>query len=337
LLKFQQNFESISLQSRLSKSLVQQLHQWIRAEEITGTNLNLDDFNPAFSQLIRSGTQLCQFKGEHTQVCYQSAIAHQLIKLCKQPLPEITNQLSTAFTKMQSQVQNQESPTFTPSPLSCFWQSLSLKTAASGWIRLMISDVGLSAWLQFCAQTLPTSKLAFKQHQNNSLDGSKNFLQNVRRLTVDFADSLFKSQYTHARCCSLLQLAHKEGIITLKSPQPTQSLWIGEIAAPARIPWLTSNQKLRLQYPEERQLLLCIIALIDALDHPTKSAIYGWRFAVKLVSAFENFHQTCRIFGEVKAVHPELAQVRLGLVSFTQICLQMVLQDLLRLTAPVEL
>lgn len=149
---------------------------------------------------------------------------------------------------------------------------------------------------------------------------------------------LFAVQYAHARCCSLLQMAHREELITL---EPTNSdtisaLWLA--VSPLPIPWLDSEQKLCLSHPSEWGLIFQLIAILDNLYYPYPSRqLPNWhKVALNLSQAFQTFYSHCRIWGEVKSQNLPLAQARLGLILITQSVLRLLLQDKLGSVAPSE-
>ncbi|MBD2296170.1 anticodon-binding protein [Anabaena sphaerica FACHB-251] len=145
---------------------------------------------------------------------------------------------------------------------------------------------------------------------------------------------LFDIQYTHARCCSLIQLADREGLIKLK-----KSISDDESFIPAQpIPWLDCEQKLRFHQPDEVRLIHQLVKMVDDLVFPdSSSSVYWETAAVKLSKAFDSFWCNCRIWGEVKTNSPELAQARLGLLIATQLVLRSVLETKLGVFAPLEL
>ncbi len=150
---------------------------------------------------------------------------------------------------------------------------------------------------------------------------------------------LFTVQYSHARCCSLMQLAHQEGLITLApTNSPTSSaLWLA--VEPNPIPWLNWEQKLCLRHLAEQALIAKLIALLDDFYCQCGSGqSTSWhKTALTLSQTFQTFYSYCRIWGEVKSQNIQLAQARLGLVLITQSVLRILLQDHLGIVAPQEL
>lgn len=153
------------------------------------------------------------------------------------------------------------------------------------------------------------------------------------------AQNLFPIQYAHARCCSLLRLGHRQGLIELSDSDCQHPNW--QIIEPNPIPWLKDDPTMKscqgglwLQHPAERHLIDQLLESCDRISDP--NLVNGVKIANTLSHAFETFYSTCRIWGEVKTQTPKLAQARLALVGVTQRVLRSLL-DRLGVMAPSEL
>jgi arginyl-tRNA synthetase len=204
-----------------------------------------------------------------------------------------------------------------------------------GMILFQVRDRALSSWLQILSQT-PLS------------------LSQISPSSEISHPSSFPLTYTHARCCSLLRLAHRDRLITLKTPEPeiTPPLW--EIITPKPIIWLNEQGHLLLNHPTERDLIYQFLATLDTLilslspgqtedfacPNPP-SLLRGRRGAIDLAyhlsKSWENFYAQCRIWGEVKRETPKISQARLGLIIITHNFLRFMLQELLHFPVPWEL
>jgi arginyl-tRNA synthetase len=182
----------------------------------------------------------------------------------------------------------------------------------SSWIDFYLSDRALAFWLQrlpqiFCPTLEKPVKEAIVLH-------------------------LFSSQYIHARCCSLLRLGHREGLIELHELDFSKPVW--QWKQPHPIPFLASD-KFQLVRPTEQNLIRQILAVTDALDD---RATENWiKLATNLSEAVLEFERRCRIWGEVKQETPELSQARLGLIAIAQLLLRQLLQEKIGVWAPAEL
>lgn len=192
---------------------------------------------------------------------------------------------------------------------------ITVEVVPPGWIHLEVTEPKLAAWLQYLVQG--------EQMSPHLLVPPSSVLESSDRRKPPLrlsASRLFAVQYAHARCCSLMQLAQHENLIT----HP--------------IPWL-NDHKLRFCHPAERALIAQLVGLLDDLYCPSPShqPINWEKAALNLSQAFQTFYSCCRIWGEVKVQAPHLAQARLGLVMATQVILQLLLQDMFGVYAPLEL
>ncbi|QMS91838.1 glutamate acetyltransferase [Nostoc edaphicum CCNP1411] len=240
----------------------------------------------------------------------------------------------------------------------------SIQTVPPGWIHFELTHSTLATWLQSLAvgSSGKEGEIGGREQgaggeinskfkiQNSKL---KNFclLPSASSLLPTLADSLplrypassvpnslFAVQYAHARCCSLVLLAHREGLIKLREPVPNTSSACWDVISPNPLPWLNCDGTLRLNHPDERQLIGELIQVIDDIECPDVNGSVKWeKVALNLSQAFEKFWSNCRIWGEVKIKSPELAQARLGLLMATQSVLRFVLEENLGVFAPLEL
>ena len=228
----------------------------------------------------------------------------------------------------------------------------SVQIVPPGWIHFELTHSTLAAWLQ----SLAVGNLGGEGEQgtidaqyNSSLReaaprrGCANDADSIERsrdaqYKCPMPNSLFAVQYAHARCCSLVLMAHREGLIKLREPVPNTSPAFWSVIFPNPLPWLNCDGTLRLNHPGERRLIAELVQVIDNIECPDVSGSVKWeKVALNLSQAFENFWSNCRIWGEVKITSPELAQARLGLLMATQSVLRYVLEENLGVFAPLEL
>lgn len=158
---------------------------------------------------------------------------------------------------------------------------------------------------------------------------------------------LFDLQYAHARCCSLLRLAVQEKFLKLDDA--------GNPCGHAI--WQTATGELLLQTKSEQSLMLMLMQFPQSLS-PQKF-IYGCRLsrwpssetrlewslpqkhltkqAMLWSQLFFDFYRECRLFGEVQQSLPELARARFALIAIVKKVLAFLLEDLLRVKAPLEI
>ncbi|MEG4350346.1 DALR anticodon-binding domain-containing protein [Microcoleus sp. LAD1_D5] len=261
---------------------------------------------PVPKQVIENGAIFPLNRSKDSaRVLYVSAIALKLAKTWQQTPQTIAAQLAETLE-----------------PLCC--PDFAVKVAPTGIIELELTDAGLAVWLQRLAQTnlpVPESRVISP---------------------VVCADLLFPIQYSHARCCSLLRMAHRDRIISIAQPDVTTASQIWSLASPNPIPWIDEGDRLRLVHPAECNLISQLLTVLDNL-YPIYEVKNGekpvnyFKLANSLSESFQTFYSHCRIWGEVKIKQPKLAQARLGLILATQSLLRFILKESLSAIAPLEL
>ncbi len=196
----------------------------------------------------------------------------------------------------------------TPNPIL---PELIVTATPKGWIDLQLSDRDLAAWLQ--------QWLAIPQEISDITQPSP------------IQINPFPIQYACARCCSLLRLGHQEGLMQLSDPDLKVLNW--QVIAPSPIPWLSHHEppNLILIHPQEQRLIASLLQTLDEFNSLTPAG------CLQIATAFDGFHRYCRIWGEIKAIAPQLSQARLGLVAVTQTILKLLLQQRLNAFVPTEL
>lgn len=218
---------------------------------------------------------------------------------------------------------------------------------ASGWIDYRLTEPAIADWLQKVTR-MPSKLLGSQPSSADENPGLSNALD---------PQLIFKLQYAHARCCSLLRLADRDCLLQLSEPHPLSSPRLWDIASPADMPWLTSSGHLRLVHPQEKLLLQQLLefpgclsgsvrysSIATSYDSNQPVIVIPWPPAPKAVERqiqllcdrFEGFYRHCRIWGEVKE-NSELAIARLGLIAATYTVIHFWLRDLLGLDSPLEL
>lgn len=238
------------------------------------------------------------------QVLYVCAIALQLSKTLNLPPLEIAQALAELVLRQTD------------------GQDFTVQVVPPGWIYLELTQSYLADLLQYLAQT--PSRLCCLTGQGKLGEMG------------DKGDN-FQFQYAHARCCSILQLAHREELITLEPTDSDKVSALWQIVMPKPIPWLNSKQ-ICLSHPAELALISQLLIVLDALycPCPSRQPMNWHKVALNLSQAFQSFYSQCRIWGEVKSQNIHLAQARLGLVLITQSILRLLLQDHLGIIAPSE-
>ncbi|BAU04158.1 DALR anticodon-binding domain-containing protein [Fischerella sp. NIES-3754] len=250
-------------------------------------------------------------KGRNSnQVFYITGLALQLSKYEKIPAMEIAEAIASHLSANSAGV-------------------FSIQIVPPGWIHLELAHPVLAGWLQRLVEK--RGDIVAQGH-----GGTEDKKDKEELVTVLFSshsshspspqsplpNHLFPIQYAHARCCSLVRLGEREGLITSEGA----------------IPWLNKQQELRFHHPSELCLLSELVQVVDELECSDSSDSVKWqKLALGLSRVFDNFWRDCRIWGEVKVNSPEIALARLGLVMATQSVLRTLLEEKLGILAILEL
>jgi arginyl-tRNA synthetase len=271
-----------------------------------------EGINPQMPILTRENIPLNRTK-DIRKVTYISAIAFKLQKAQQQSAPEIAEAIAHKIHL---------SPDFTTD-------------VRDGWIQFDLTDTGLATWLQRLNQwSAPTQGT---ENPSNSQNRQK--MLSTLPATFASTEDLFRLEYAHARCCSLLRLADREKLIHLSEPGWSGPIADLQIIEPNPIPWLSDRHQLRLVHVTERTLITQLISTLDTLsDFPGQ--IFGTQL-VKLATGLSQdlliFYSANRIWSEIKTENLALAQARLGLIRATQIVLKFLLEEGLGILAPPEM
>lgn len=232
-----------------------------------------------------------------TGIFYVSAIAHKLAAVSQQSADLIATQLASLIScKVVS-------------------QPLTIQVLPSGFVYFHLSDKAIAAWLQHLLEADEQGvRTATTTDDHTHVTSQSKVIPNI-----------FKAQYVYARCCSLLRLGQREGLIKLIE----QPIW--QIIEPQTIPWMDNQGQFYLVNSAERILIAELFSLLDQLSDSSQP---NW---LKLVDAFENFYSNCRIFGYIKLQTYQLAQARLGLIFVLRLVLKLLLNHRLGVLAPEEL
>ena len=300
----------VSLQSN-GVAIAQLLQQQILdATGLFSMGTKLGDFSDGVK--LTAKTIPLQRLSNDIPIIYRSAIAFKLASLWEQPALDIAEGLTASLAVTNENISSQ----------TCL--EFNVEVVLPGWINFRLNEGSLAFWLQQLIQKPSFWREGVGEMERESKD----------------TRNLFSIQYAHARCCSLLRLAHREGLIKLKDFDFKTDDW--QLVEPNPIPWLNERQEaatnqliLALVHPAERRLIAQILDVSDSINNLDQ--LKAVKLANSLSEAFEGFYSGCRIWGEVKIHALRLAQARLGLVGVTQGLLRSLLQDQLGVSAPVEL
>ncbi|PMB08391.1 glutamate acetyltransferase, partial [Fischerella thermalis CCMEE 5328] len=247
-------------------------------------------------------------KGRNSnQVFYITGLALQLSKYEKIPAMEIAEAIASHLSANSAGV-------------------FSIQIVPPGWIHLELAHPVLASWLQRLVEGRGNSVVQERGVTENKEDKEELvtvlFSSHSPSPQSPLPNHLFPIQYAHARCCSLVRLGEREGLITSEGA----------------IPWLNKQQELHFHHPSELCLLSELVQVVDELECSDSSDSVKWqKLALGLSRLFDDFWRDCQIWGEVKVKSPEIALARLGLVMATQSVLRTLLEEKLGILAVLEL
>lgn len=260
-----------------------------------------------------------------TRIVYSSAIAHQLASRIQRPINTIATELAAILRTHQFTGVEGQKVDFRSNLLLS--QSTPLDRTVwvtpTGLIQLEIGDRAIAAGLEallhhaLAAPRRPPASGGVSLRTNSAL-----------------ARHVFMAQHAHARCCSLLRLAHSERVVHLNLLNSHPLTW--QFTDPNPIPWLASAHQLRLNHPTERGLICKIFATLDVLEEnfPQKSDHLLVDALGELSQAFQTFHRDRPLFKQQFPDAERHSQAQLGLLLVTQRVLHFLLTEMLQVTAP---
>ena len=268
------------------------------------------------------------------QVLYISAVPLKLANRYDQPAIEIASMMAKAlYTSITA---NDTAANPRPADwINPVRPHLEAQAFPPGWLHLTVTAPGIGQWLQCINEALPEAMGAAHQGRNQANEQTPA----GRTRGMSRAEALFSIQHAHARCCSLLGLAHQAKFITLQAPQPATSPFDWRIIQPTPLPWIDRAGNLCLQEPAEWRLLDQLAESADLWEQgqSRRRSPCLLAQAVDLSQAFQGFHRHCRVWGEDRLQYSNLIQVRLGLIRATQAILYLFLTKGLEEAAPFYL
>lgn len=290
-------------------------------------SLSIDTYN-AENRCIKNKKIPLHKDRDENRVLYTSSVSLQLSKSQNRKAMELASAIAFDLSRTCGGV-------------------FTIQIVPPGWIHFELTHSTLATWLQnlVVGSSGEEGEMEVGRGQGSREQGAggKEVIFNsppcpLPLAPLPFVPNLFAVQHAHARCCSLVLLAHREGLIKLKQPVTNTSQGFWDVISPNPLPWLNGDETLRLNHPGERRLIAELIQVVDNIESPDINGSVKWeKLALNLSQAFEHFWSNCRIWGEVKVTLPELAQARLGLLMATQSVLRYVLEENLGVFAPLEL
>ncbi|AFZ36976.1 DALR anticodon binding domain protein [Stanieria cyanosphaera PCC 7437] len=282
--KLHLKFDSIAIKYSLQQQLEYAINSYQQQHNFYVLSQSLVTLIPEKIILSRS------HKTNSNKVKYRCAICFPLASQWQLSPLMLAKELIQIFTSIQNCSQETS-------------LEFELELIASGWIDLSLKESSLINWLGQLIAFLETTTTV---NENNHLCNHNN---------------LFSLQYVHARCCSLLRLGEREGLIKLKASNFAVGSW--NLLASCSFSGLNSQGNFFLNDESDRTLILELVNLVDVFA--SSQSFNCFKLAENLSQTMLDFEANCRIFGRI---NPQLAQARLGLVALVQYFLALLLQQL---------
>lgn len=263
------------------------------------------------------------------RIVYSTAIAPKLAAQSSFTAAQITDHMIDSVSRNTLRLQDSQ----TSSSLSeIALQDVVFQVTQSGLIQAEFGDRAIAGWLDWIIQ-------GWGAEGQGAQRGGGAEGQRGRRAEEwgSRGAEVFGMQHAHARCCSLLQMAHREGVITLNQSAAVPVLW--QFVNPASIPWLDAEGQARLTHPSERRLIGHLFTVLDKVGClPSPLSWDGcFQLSKQVYQGFQAFHRDRPIWHNVLERSRDLAHAQFGLVMATQRVLYHLLHDLMSINTPSDL
>ncbi|MBW4690779.1 MAG: hypothetical protein KME27_03330 [Lyngbya sp. HA4199-MV5] len=284
---------------------------WKTSEAAIAVKQAASDRNESVTESLIAHTVPIKRVGKATTLLYASAIAHQLAAPPDQAATIAAQLVDTLKQDLANHPALSE-------------QGIAVHATAAGFIHFEVGDRAIAAWLDLLlTNALPQPSLPTAP------------VSKIERQLMLKTPALFEVQHAHARCCSLLRLAHDEAFIHLELAASPKNWWF---VNPSPLLWLTSSHQLYFQHFVDRALLTQLFDAYDQLSAPfqrqTQASVL--RSAQTVAHAFQAFHRAHPLWERVQE-DSAMTLARLGLLMITQRVLHLLLRDGLKTDPMVEL
>jgi hypothetical protein len=254
-------------------------------------------------------------------IIYACPLGMSLSANLQQPPQTIMEQLICLLTVKQNHLDPSERD---------FSSQLVTEIVPLGWLNFHLDSLLIANWLQRSLCWSRANNCQATNRETYSLDQAPG--------------KLFPAQYIHGRCCSLLSLGVREGIITCWNDDAAQ------VASSSVTVWLDPEHKLWFTELAEYNLLQQLLEIADswldhldvlentAVHHDPKHWSKHWsKMVLNLSQMTAIFLAECRFLGEVKQRYPQKAIARLRLIALVRFWLEKILVEKLGVAAPRDL
>ena len=300
--------DQISIKQIILKQLRNAIIQRLALDEIAIYRTeNSIPKNPDRVLTSLSDKVILQDNSDFPSLVYCCAIAFPVANLCGLPSLQVAQELVSLL------------PINTQESAAEYTLQFTVRVIKNGLIEFVLSDRFIGLWLELGIRRWGDGEMGRWGAGGDGERGDYN---------------LFPVQYVHDRCCSLLRLGEREGLINLQNGDFQTDTW--QIANPNPFKYYCDENIGYFYESAELNLLRRISLIIDHISDRDSSKVMHegnspdtktWiRLALNLSDACLEFIAACRIFGSVAQEQRDLAIARLGLIAIVQKCLQHVLK-----------
>ena len=287
----------------LKKNILEQVQNAIR-QRFTAQIGN--PISPKLVQVLTSLSDkvILQDNSDMPSLVYSCAIAFPLANLFRLSSLQAAQELVSLLTKNYQESTGEFS-----------WQ-FTVRVKRNGLIELSLSDRAIGLWLSAVWEMWRWRNL-----EDGEMGRERSLARGGDGEIGDY--NIFPVQYVYHRCCSLLHLGEREGLINLKDDDFHSYNWQIKNSNPFKY-YCEENIGYRYE-SAELNLLRQISVIIDFISDRGQNfpdPKTWFKLALNLSDACLNFIAACRIFGSVAQDNRDLAIARLGLIAVVQWCLQ---------------
>ncbi len=287
--------DQISIKQIILKQLRNAIIQRLALDEIAIYRTeNSIPKNPDRVLTSLSDKVILQDNSDFPSLVYCCAIAFPVANLCGLPSLQVAQELVSLL------------PINTQESAAEYTLQFTVRVIKNGLIEFVLSDRSIGLWLELGIRRWGDGEMGRWGAGGDGEIGDYN---------------LFPVQYVHDRCCSLLRLGEREGLINLIDGDFQTDTW--QIVNPNPFKYYCDANIGYFYESAELNLLRRISVIIDYIsDRNSPDPKTGIQLALNLSDACLNFTAACRIFGSVAQNQRDLAIARLGLIVIVQRCLQ---------------
>lgn len=270
---------------------------------------------------------------QRSRLIYISALPHQLAHFYQTEASSLATRWVECISIYKAELIARLNPSLWEArTMTEILQGLELEATTSGFLQFEFHDRAIAQWLSHLIDQ------SFICKPNQTLLNQTEFNQPEFK-SLNIEKRIFTLQHSHARCCSLLQLAHQGKLVDCEMNENIQASLslLSNFLVKKQNLWITDEHHLYTSLLAERSLIGQLVTMLDEWAEPspdhTKRLL---SFGEAISQAFQEVHQTIQLFGQLAIDSRDRLQAHLALLLVTQRVLHQIL-SCLGYAAPFEL